>query len=61
MIAASPQDFFDELGEKITLLAQEVRPGVSTSLSSFNPGQRLPNRLIPSANVVFFDRNSRQF
>jgi hypothetical protein len=49
MIAASPQDFFDELGEKITLLAQEVRPGVSTSLSSFNPGQRLPNRVIRTA------------
>ena len=27
MIAASPQDFFDELGETITLLAQEVRLG----------------------------------
>src|SRR5262249_30715676 len=27
MIAGSPQDFFDELGERITLLAQEVRPG----------------------------------
>jgi hypothetical protein len=26
MIAKSPQDFFDELGERITLLAQEVRP-----------------------------------
>jgi hypothetical protein len=26
MIAKSPQEFFDELGEKLTLLAQEVRP-----------------------------------
>jgi hypothetical protein len=26
MIAASPQDFFEELGEAVTLLAQEVRP-----------------------------------
>src|SRR5437879_3209714 len=26
MIHASPQDFFGELGETVTLLAQEVRP-----------------------------------
>ena len=26
MIAASPKDFFEELGESVTLLAQEVRP-----------------------------------
>jgi hypothetical protein len=26
MIAESPKDFFDELGERMTLLAQELRP-----------------------------------